>query len=409
MPRCPKITRSLPTSLELASNEKRRYYMLEDGTSSGSVRGFGVRVGRRSVTYGVRYKRQWYPIARIDLMALEEARNLGRRKLLEVTAPGAVRKRVTLEELYERFWRTHSREWAEGTGKVHRSVWVNHILPRWNRRVLDQLTPAEIEDMRDEIAKSAARKAIQQLGAAYEYAISLGWIDQSPVRVKSPSVPPRTRRASPEELKAIFKALGELEAEGKDPRPLAVFWAVLFTGCRPGEVVNARLEQAVLDGESPCIVWQAGTAKDRQRERHIWLPHQVAQRFALLPRPNGSVWLVPGDLPGQPYKSHKYQWQQLCKRAGLKNLQLRDLRASVRSELEAAGASLGHVQALLGHRPGSKTTDAVYLRPNVQEARAAGELLEQHLRRLVGLEDSASSDSQQGVQDESPPVGAPER
>lgn len=385
MPNCPKITRTLLASLEPASTKTRRYYMLEDGTSLGSVRGFGVRVGRRSTTYGVRYWGQWHPIARTDLMPVEEARKLGRRKLLELTAPGAVRKRVTLEELYERFWRVHSREWAEGTRKVNRSAWVNHILPRWRRRRLDQLTPAEIEDMRDEIAKSSARKAIQQLGAAYEYAISLGWIDQSPVRIKSPSVPPRDRRASPEELRAVFQALQEAEAEGKDSRPLAVFWTVLFTGCRPGEVVNARLDQAVLHGESPCILWRTGTAKDRQRERYIWLPQEIAQRLARLPRPDDSSWLIPGDVPDQPYKGYKYQWRQICKRGGLEDLQLRDLRASVRSELEAAGAPLGHVQALLGHRPGSKTTDAVYLRPNVQEARAAGELLERHLRQLVGL------------------------
>lgn len=66
-----EITRKLLASLELASAKKRRYYMLEDGSAPGSVRGFGVRVGRRSMRYGVRYRGQWHPISRTDLMPYE--------------------------------------------------------------------------------------------------------------------------------------------------------------------------------------------------------------------------------------------------------------------------------------------------------------------------------------------------
>lgn len=381
-----KITRKLLASLR---PKNRRYYVLEPA-GSGTVGGFGVRVGPRHVIYGVRAGAggRWFPIGRADLIPLEEARQQARELLLELAKPGAAAdlagRNATFRELWDRFRSHRGERWSVQTRSIYAGLWRNHIFPAFGDRRINSLRPAEIEDFLQGLTTFTRNRVRQQLAAAYRYAEQIRWIDRSPVTaLADPRELPRRRRAETAELRAVATALSTMEREGDlSPEAAILFWIVLRTGCRPGEVLGARREQADLDSDRPQIRWAEGF-KRKGEQRVIFLPRDLARRLKAVGRPE-NPWLVPGQASGRPYKAYRAAWRRVIERASVADLQLRDLRRSWRSEAETLMIPLAHVQAHLGHRPGSRVTDGTYQSTREEEAAAAAALVDEHILGLLG-------------------------
>jgi integrase len=103
--------------------------------------------------------------------------------------------------------------------------------------------------------------------------------------------------------------------------------------------------------------------------------HLTAEALEILRRrqaaSGGSPWVFPGGKKNQAghLNSPKGAWARICKRAGLENLRMHDLRRTLGSWQAATGASLPVIGKSLGHK--SQATTAVYARLNLDPVRAS--------------------------------------
>src|ERR1700730_3234154 len=260
MPRVPLLTRSLLSKLEppKGSGPGASYYLLEGG-GRGAVAGFGVRVQRRSASYVVRFRASPHLLGRIDRLSLEDARELGRAKLLELARereqPSLAGRRKTIAELAE----LHLEELGSGSGRPatvagYRLLWRVYLLPRVGRLRLGEVTPEVVLRLKRDLRATpvSANRAIQQLSAALSLAVRLKWISDNPADrrvVERYPERPRTRALSSEEYQRLGAALREAEAQALlPPRTAAAVRLLLLTGARPSEILGAELAWLRLDG-----------------------------------------------------------------------------------------------------------------------------------------------------------------
>lgn len=401
MPRVQLLTRSLLAKLEppKGSGPGASYYFLEGG-GRGAVGGFGVRVQRRSASYVVRFRGRPHFLGRIDRLRLEDARELGRAKLLELARereqPSLAGRRKTVAELAE----LHLEELSSGSDRPatvagYRLLWRVYLLPRVGRLRLGEVTPEVVLRLKRDLRATpvSANRAIQQLSAALSLAVRLKWISDNPADrrvVERYPERPRTRALSSEEYQRLGAALREAEAQALlPPRTAAAVRLLLLTGARPSEILGAELAWLRLDGHPRIELPHAKSDRPSRRRqgRSIWLSPAALAVVKAVPRPPACPWLIPGDNPERPLGSIRKAWDRICKMADVSGASPMAARHGYRSAAPRAGVLKEHAAALLGHRPGSQVTDEVYLAFEQGDESAAAAVLGEHLARLMGAGD----------------------
>ena len=84
---------------------------------------------------------------------------------------------------------------------------------------------------------------------------------------------------------------------------------------------------------------------------------------------NGGEWVFPGLGSTGHLVEPKAAWQRICKRAGIEDLRIHDLRRTLGSWQAATGASLPVIGKSLGHK--SLGATQVYARLNIDPVRIA--------------------------------------
>jgi len=140
------------------------------------------------------------------------------------------------------------------------------------------------------------------------------------------------------------------------------FTAMIATGCRPGELRRLQWSEV----KDHHLVLLASKTKDREERR---LPI-LRELRAILDRrkvgPDGSDFgpdaFVFGDAFGNELQKRRLcqRWLDVCRKAGVENLHLHDLRAEAGSQLLEAGVPIHAVRDVLGHS--STSTTNTYLR-----------------------------------------------
>ncbi|WP_325167893.1 tyrosine-type recombinase/integrase [Pseudomonas lactis] len=128
--------------------------------------------------------------------------------------------------------------------------------------------------------------------------------------------------------------------------------ALIFTGARKREVLNARWEDIDLNRQ----VWRIAVNKSG-KPRYVPLSNSVLQLLADLKLElsdgdsliKDSEWLFPNPETGKAYVQIYYSWDTARKLAGLPGFRMHDLRHTFASLLINAGRSLYEVQRILGH------------------------------------------------------------
>lgn len=155
----------------------------------------------------------------------------------------------------------------------------------------------------------------------------------------------RERFLNGEELARLGQALSDSEVTGAiDPRHIAAFRLLLFTGMRLNEVLTLRW--ADVDLENGCLHLEDAKAGPRD----VYLNEPAMRVLADLPRLAGSEYVLPGDKPGGHLVNVQKAWKKITAIAHLDNLRVHDLRHSFASVAAAAGMNLPLVGRLLGHR-----------------------------------------------------------
>jgi integrase len=187
----------------------------------------------------------------------------------------------------------------------------------------------------------------------------------------------RRRRASPEELAAIWAALENLAL--KWPQRAACIWTLFLTGGRVSEIVYARAGQLLRKaGDRWVLVLEQHKTDRHVGEREIVIPDvavEILKRIAF--RDNERIF---GDVT-----LHAMQgtWRKVRKESGCDGLLLMDARRTFASYAISIGKSLEHVGDLLGHTKAETTKGYTYMIEELRQA-SANDIANEIAKRAKG-------------------------
>jgi integrase len=262
-----------------------------------------------------------------------------------------------------------------------------------------------------------ANRLLAFLSKMFSVAVERGWRADNPCRgVRKYPEDQRWRNLNEDEVGRLLTAcdgyeaglrpiLPEDDAETRQrkatPLPLTVrsttdreaadaVRLLLFTGARLREVLHAQWSQFDL----AAGLWEKPSAHTKTKRQHrLELDGPALDLLrAMATRKSHAAYLFPGSTEkrrrtapveirtGQPQGvvprvDLKRPWKTLCEMAGLKDVQLHDLRRTTASFMLSGGASLATVGKALGHTQASTTHRYATLSATVQREglRAAGE------------------------------------
>lgn len=223
-----------------------------------------------------------------------------------------------------------------------------HLLPRWGRLRLDEITPQAVakwlgEKTDEGLAPATVEKIRVMFGRSFELARqwSLPGGDKNPVRgVRGPRFDNgRQRYLSAEEVGRLLEAAGK--SLSVQLRPLIAL--ALTTAARLGEIRLARWTDIDIERRS----WLIPVAKTKPR--YVPLSQAAIDIIQALPRFEGCPWLIPNPETKKPFVSIKRAWQKARRDAGLPGLRIHDLRHSAASFMINSGVDLFAVGKVLGH------------------------------------------------------------
>jgi integrase len=229
------------------------------------------------------------------------------------------------------------------------SVLNNHLLPAFGQCRIDQISKVSVVEFHSAkrhggYAPGTVDRMVVLLRFMLNLAVKWGLMPANCHPVKDFdffNVPNgRERFLKPDELERLVTALKS--SENKDL--YNIVHGLLLTGCRRGELLNAKWKDVDFDRG----LWVIPLTK-QGKPHQLPISAELRAYFLGLPSREVSEFLFPSPLTGRPYKSVFYSWDRARKQAGMPELRIHDLRHSFASFLVNGGRSLYEVQRLLGH------------------------------------------------------------
>lgn len=310
-------------------------------------------------TYYLRYqdkrgKTRQIRLAKESDVSLQQARQLAdkaRNKIAmgvdpceEKAAVKAVPTFAQFAARYLEFAKGYKRSW-----KTDESFLRNHLLPRFGKKYLDEITRDDVLRMHrarlEEGAKPGSANCLLILLRAM-FNLALRW--EIPHLYANPTkgVPlyeennQRDRYLSSEEAQRLYQAVCASES----PMLRYIVPMLILTGARKREVLDARWEDLDVANRR----WRIAMTKSG-KARHVPLSDGVLQVLQLVPRLSDCAWVFANPATRKPFVSIFYAWNTARTRAGLADVRIHDLRHSFASLLVNSGRTLYEVQHLLGH------------------------------------------------------------
>lgn len=273
----------------------------------------------------------------------------------------------TVGEVYERYRPVLLAKVSQGTGRAYTYAWQKRVKPSFEHREIADITTLDVEVEFASWSGSHSTRvdALSVLSAVCRIAVKGGYIRSNPcVGVERPRTqdPDPTSRAL--NLAEIDRLLEVLPTDGPYRRFVL---AMLYTGCRVGEIAGLRVSDIdwetrtinVVRTASPGLTGQlvVGPTKGR-RGRAVPLAAPLAAILVVATAGRGPYDLVfPGPRGGyinSKNLSRALNWFEV--RESVKafppdeaKLHWHDLRHTAAVMLFRAGLSAPDVQAILGH------------------------------------------------------------
>lgn len=239
------------------------------------------------------------------------------------------------------------RTWHTSEGHLR-----NHILPALGRRLLSDIRRADLDKLYlntlDEVSVASANRVMATLKALLSHAVRSEVIERSPgerFRLRKENNA-RTRSLSPDEVRRYLAALDE------EPNVYlrALLRLLLSTGMRRGEAMGAKWEQVDLEKRTFYLPRTKGG-----QARTVLLNDAALAILRDLKTVAGNPHVFPGSRPGMPITEPKFAHERACKKAGIQDFRIHDLRHTFASLAVSKGVSLYTVQTLLGHQSANQT------------------------------------------------------
>jgi len=264
----------------------------------------------------------------------------------------ANRSAKTIDELCDRYLSDHAevkkRPLSLSNDKAHISRFIR---PKLGKLKVAAVTYSDIDDVHRALKDTPyqANRVLALLSKMFSLAIKWQYRVDNPCKgIERFAEEKRERYLSGDELKHLLQAL----AEHPNKQSANAIRLLLLTGARRGEVLSATWGQFELERG----VWTKPSAHTKQKRTHV-VPLSAPTKALLESMVPGEVSqpLFPSPHDGaSPQGNLKRFWRTICKKAGIKQARVHDLRHSFASYLASSGASLPLIGALLGHtQPGT--------------------------------------------------------
>lgn len=321
------------------------------------------------------------------------------------TLVGMVRTGATFADAAAEFMRhaEHDRQLKPSSLRGYRSILNAHLLPAFGDRPIEQVTSAEIEQWRANLARvDEPRAGVNEAGVGLEDGTAMRPLSSNSknhimmllhaVFVRACKVyklpanpvaeveryPARTTGDievfSPEEVWALTRA-AESEQDG------ALFLTAAFTGLRLGELIALRWRDVDFAGSVMRVraSWSVGslTAPKSGKVRSVPLAPQVAQALAKLS--SRELFAADDDLvfAGETGSylddsALRRRYKRALERAGLRQLRFHDLRHTFGTRM-IAKADIRRVQEWMGHADIQTTMRYLHFVPREEDAQLVAE------------------------------------
>lgn len=292
-------------------------------------------------------------IGAFESITLSQARTKARRLKSEIELngdPAADKKRKRETPRYAELAKQHI-DHAKTYQKVPENtaaVLNTHIIPRWGKLRLDEITQQEISkwlaEKRQTLAPATVEKLRVTMGRSFELARqwNIPGAEINPVRAV-----PRFRFDNARE-RYLSKAEAQRLLTACKASPNSQLWAIvsllLYTGARRTELLRAKWEHVNLD-QRFWLIPDSKTGKSRR----VPMSGPAIDVINGLVRFPGCPWLLPNPDTKLPYNTIKRAWTTARDEAKLPGLRLHDLRHSAASFMANGGVDLFTIGRILGH------------------------------------------------------------
>jgi len=263
-----------------------------------------------------------------------------------------------IEEQYLPHIKTYKRSWGTDVSLLN-----NHLLPRFGKRYMDDISRQDIVKMHlDRKASGAAAGSANRLliMMRFIFNLALRWevpgVKDNPTK-NVPLMPENNKRErylSTDEARTLYGAV----CQSENPMLQYIVPMLILTGARKREVLDARWEDFDFDRR----LWRIPTTK-LGKPRHVPISDGVMSLLGAVPRKEGGEHVFANPATGKPYVSIQWAWNTARIRAGMPEVRVHDLRHSFASLLINSGRSLYEVQKLLGHTQVKTTQRYAHLAP----------------------------------------------
>ena len=249
-----------------------------------------------------------------------------------------------IEEQYMPYVKSYKRSWDTDV-----SLLKNHLLPRFGKRYMDEITRQDIVKMHaDRKASGAAPGSANRLLIMMRYIFNLTLKWEVPGIKTNPckGIPlmeennKRERYLSVEEAQKLYGAV----CSSENTMLKFIVPMLILTGARKREVLDARWE----DFDPARRVWRIPITKSG-KARRVPLSDGALTLLATMPRKSDCPWAFANPATDKPYVSFFCAWNTARKKVGLQDVCVHSLRHSHASFLINAGRTLYEVQNILGH------------------------------------------------------------
>ena len=306
------------------------------------------------------------------------------------------RSRMTLAEWLEQWLGQMSATLRPSTLEHYRRDMENHVIPHLGKKMLTQVTAADLRKLYDSLKKNGRVKPRPDQGRglssttvhgihttlhhALSAALEQGLIPTNPAdEVEPPKVIRQPMNILNEEQLVVF-----METIRADPIWHDFFYTELTTGFRLGEICG--LMWTDFDGRAGTLRicrtlhrekggrLVAGDTKTYAGTRKILLPPSTAELLQARKKKSFSPWIFHDPLhpeaPVNPSAAYR-QLKKLLAQAGLPSIRFHDLRHTFSSHALASGVDAKTLSGILGHTKASFTLDTYTHTTGDMQKRAA--------------------------------------
>ena len=249
-----------------------------------------------------------------------------------------------IEEQYMPYVKSYKRSWETDV-----SLLKNHLLPRFGKRYMDEITRQDIVKMHaDRKASGAAAGSANRLLIMMRYIFNLTLKWEVPGIKANPckGVPLMEENNKMERYLSVEEAQRLYEAVCKSENSMLKYIVpmLILTGARKREVLDARWEDFDLGRRA----WRIPISKSG-KARHVPLSDGAMTILSSLPKNGNTDYAFANPKTSKPFVSVFVAWNTARKNAGLADVRMHDLRHSFASLLINSGRTLYEVQHILGH------------------------------------------------------------